>query len=1030
MPTELAKTFDPSTTQEQALKLWHVARAFHAEPTDPGRPYSIVIPPPNVTAALHLGHALNNTLQDILTRHHRMLGDNAMWMPGTDHAGIATQTVVEKRVLAEEGKRRTDFPRDVFVAKIQAWKDEYEQRITEQLKAMGCSCDFDRQAFTMDAPRAKAVREAFFRLFKDGLIYRGKRLVNWDPVTQTALADDEVENEEVDGHFYYLRYPLTDGTGHVTVATTRPETMLGDTAVAINPKDPRAKELRGKHLRLPIVNREIPIVEDDYVVMPVRFGGDEKDPKAQLATGFLKVTPAHDPNDWEIGLRHKLPVINVMAPDASISDKHGWTDVGDAAFVLGKSREEARTLIVDWFKQHGLLEDVKPYRHSVGHSYRSHAAIEPYLSDQWYCKVTDPMLSGAALRAIANDQFEGSKPNGKVDDWDGQLRFYPARYAKTFQTWHENIRDWSISRQLWWGHRIPVWHFKNDQAVDSKDDAELSGLIETLLRLQREDRLWMQHAARPNEAAATDLQHSFVCVRNDGDAEAVATLDALGFAQDPDVLDTWFSSGLWPLSTLNWPDDTPELRTWNPTSVLCTAREIITLWVSRMVMFNLYFRNKLPFTDVFIHAMIQDGHGQKMSKSLGNGVDPNDIITSHGADAMRFTLAHMATNTQDVRMPVDMVDPHTGETFTPKYVTDSAGYSVAAPIQESPKDPKKKIVSSYGVASGKAKSAPDMPVAKNTSSKFDLGRNFCNKLWNAARFVLMQLENAGTSADTVDESKWSLADRWIVSRFNRTVAESNDALKNYRFDQVARAAYDFFWRDLCDWYVEAAKPAMKDPARAAQTAHVLAALLDGTLRLLHPVIPFITEILYQRLHEVRPRRGLPGRLECPDTGGLLIKAPWPAVGSFAEAAEHIFPKLQEVVTAVRNLRNQFNVPPKQSVAVSLSAPAEPARQLTENREVIELLATCTLKQVTENLPQPANSARASAAGVEVFIENLVDPAADAGRLAKQRDDLAKKITALRGRLSNESYIAKAPPKLVQESKDQLAALEAELEKLG
>src|SRR5215204_2029810 len=408
MSAELAKAYDPSAVQTEVQAVWDAEKCFHAEPTSPGEPYAIVIPPPNVTAALHLGHALNNTLQDILTRWRRMAGDNAMWMPGTDHAGIATQTVVEKRVLAEEGKRRTDFKREDFVQKIQAWKDEYERRIVEQLKAMGCSCDWDRQAFTMDEPRAKAVREAFFRLFKDGLIYRGKRLVNWDPVSQTALADDEVEMEEVDGHFYYLKYPLTDGTGSVTVATTRPETMLGDTAVAINPKDPRVAGLKGKHVRLPIVNREIPIVEDDYVVMPAQYGGDEKDPKAQLATGFLKVTPAHDPNDWEIGLRHKLAVINVMAPDASISDKHGWADVGDAGFVLGKSREEARKLIVDWFKKNGLLEDVKPYRHSVGHSYRSHVPIEPYLSDQWYCKVTEERLAGAALLAMADDQFEGS----------------------------------------------------------------------------------------------------------------------------------------------------------------------------------------------------------------------------------------------------------------------------------------------------------------------------------------------------------------------------------------------------------------------------------------------------------------------------------------------------------------------------------------------------------------------------------------------------------------------------------------------
>src|SRR5215213_1330283 len=473
---ELPKSYDPKSIEIESDQLWTASRAYHAEPTDPGEPYCIVIPPPNVTAALHLGHALNNTLQDILIRWRRMAGDNAVWMPGTDHAGIATQTVVEKRVLAEEGKRRTDFQRDEFVAKIQAWKDEYERRITEQLKAMGCSCDFDRQAFTMDEPRARAVREAFFQLFKDGLIYRGKRLVNWDPATQTALADDEVEMEEVDGHFYYLKYPLDGESGHVTVATTRPETMLGDTAVAINPKDPRAAQLRGKKIRLPIVNRIVPIIEDDYVVLPDKNSGD---PKAQFATGFLKVTPAHDPNDYEIGLRHKLPMINVLAPDGTISDQHGWpkedVQAGDAEFLLGLDRFEARKAVIEWFRRNNLLEEVKPYKHSVGHSYRSHVPIEPYLSDQWYCKVTDDRLAGAALLAMADDQFEGSakaklyeedgappsplpgERRGKGAAWENKLRFYPARYAKTFQTWHENTRDWCISRQLWWGHRIPVW---------------------------------------------------------------------------------------------------------------------------------------------------------------------------------------------------------------------------------------------------------------------------------------------------------------------------------------------------------------------------------------------------------------------------------------------------------------------------------------------------------------------------------------------------------------------------------------------
>ncbi|MGH7176814.1 MAG: valine--tRNA ligase [Tepidisphaeraceae bacterium] len=1029
MSAELSKAYDAHSVEREVHEAWAKTRAFHAEPTDPGKPYSIVIPPPNVTAALHLGHALNNTLQDILVRVHRMRGENAIWFPGTDHAGIATQAVVEKRILAEEGKRRTEFKREDFVARIQAWKDEYETTILAQLKAMGCSCDYERTAFTMDEPRARAVREAFFRLFKDGLIYRGKRLVNWDPATQTALADDEVEMEEVDGFFYYLRYPLVDESGsevaslrseqptthdpqptiYVTVATTRPETMLGDTAVGINPRDPRAAALRGKFVRLPIVNRIIPIIEDDYVVMP---DPNCDDPKAKFATGFLKVTPAHDPNDYELGQRHNLKPINILAPDATISDKHGWTDVGGAEFLLGLDRYEAREAVVEWFRKNKLLEDVKPYRHSVGHSYRSHVAIEPYLSDQWYCKVTDPRLAPRAIAAIAHDQRSGSP----LPSWEGtgegdapaaekpplpqvegskELRFYPSRYAKTFQSWHENIRDWCISRQLWWGHRIPVWRLPEGRLADRMSVKEFEAALAAIVKWESAGRIALRQRADAPETpfahlADRSMPLTFVCVRDPADREVIHELERLGAQQDPDVLDTWFSSALWPMSTMGWPDDSAvstqnsALNVWNPTSVLSTAREIITLWVSRMTMFGLYFLNRVPFLHVFIHAMVQDGEGRKMSKSLGNGVDPLDIISSHGCDAMRFTLATMATNTQDVRMPVER----------------------------------------------------DAKTGKNTSPKFDFGRNFCNKLWNGARFVLMQLDeqarrHEGTEArsEPVDELKWSMADRWIVSRFNRTVQECNEALANYRFDQYAKACYDFFWRDFCDWYVEASKPAMKDPNRAAQTAHVLAATLEGSLRLMHPVIPFITEILWWKLCEVRPERGLPGRIMgC--TSPLLIRAAWPRVGDFAQAAEHIWPRMQEIVTVVRNVRNESKVDPKKIVSVSINSPAESARQILGHRAEIEQLATCRLGDVGPDLSQPANSTKASAAGCEIFLQDLVDQRAEAQRSSKRRDELAKQIAAMKGRLGNAGYIAKAPAHLVKETQDQLAAAEAELAKLG
>ncbi|MGI9013421.1 MAG: valine--tRNA ligase, partial [Phycisphaerales bacterium] len=719
----LPKAYEPEAFESTVMTAWDAARAFHAEPGTSKPPYCIVIPPPNVTAALHLGHAFNNTIQDILTRYHRMRGFETLWMPGTDHAGIATQAVVDKR-LQSEGKpalkehkameSRGENGREKFIAQVQTWKDEYEATITDQLKLMGCSCDWERQRFTMDEQCVRAVREAFSRLFKDGLIYRGKRLVNWDPLTQTALADDEVEMEEVQGHMYYLRYPVISsesqpsgsGVNFVTVATTRPETMLGDVAVAMNPKDPRAKELVGKSLRLPIVGRVIPIIEDNYVVLPRSMGGDPKDAKSEFATGFLKVTPAHDQNDWDIGTRHALPVINIFGPDATVSRDHGWDDFDDClasgdregadpAFLqslLGLSREEARKQVVAWFKDHDLLEDVKDYTHSVGHSYRSHAAIEPYLSDQWYVKVTDDALVGAAQRALS----------------DGALTFHPERYAKTYSAWHENLRDWCISRQLWWGHRIPVWS-KTGMTDHEADDAceDLRTTLEVGTHAANERFMWR----KVQEGSQYAVYACLVDVPEHVIREVIEK--GYGFAQDPDVLDTWFSSGLWPLSTMGWPEDTDLLATFNPTNVLCTAREIITLWVSRMVMFNRYFTpdHRVPFRDVYIHPMIQDGYGQKMSKSLGNGVDPRDIIHTHGADALRFTLAQMATATQDVRLPVDVMCPHCEHVFDAATITTPAGHRVAAPTLKCPSC-SRNMTSGFGNASGAATPTDDAPLAR------------------------------------------------------------------------------------------------------------------------------------------------------------------------------------------------------------------------------------------------------------------------------------------------------------------------------
>jgi valyl-tRNA synthetase len=990
---------------------WRSSRAFHARATGGGEPYAVFIPPPNVTAALHLGHALNNTLQDILVRAHRMMGRNTLWMPGTDHAGIATQTVVEKRLLLQ-GKRRVDFTRDAFVAKVQEWKDEYEATILAQLEAMGCSCDYERTRFTMDPVCAAAVREAFFLLFRDGLIYRGHRLVNWDPASQTALADDEIEMEEVRGHMWYLRYPLEDGSGHVTVATTRPETMLGDTAVAINPRDPRAKALRGKRVRLPIVGRLVPIVEDDFVVLPAAIakevGGDPEDPKAAFASGFLKVTPAHDPNDWEIGQRHGLAVVNVLAPDGTISDRHGWEDVSEEARpFVGLPREVARERVVAWFKAHGLLEQVRDYTHSVGHSYRSHVPIEPYLSEQWYVRVTDDRLRGAALRAMAPDQRRGKVSDEAARPGDGELRFYPERYARTFELWHENIRDWCISRQLWWGHRIPVW----------------SGTPTAPDWSARRDA-WTRAGRIAAVEGSDGAAH--VCVRSAGDAEAVAWLEGQGLVQDPDVLDTWFSSALWPLSTLGWPDPAavglePELLdTFNPSDVLCTAREIITLWVSRMVMFNRYFhRDRLPFRDVCIHAMIQDGFGQKMSKSLGNGVDPRDIIESHGADAMRFTLCAMATDTQDVRMPVDLVDPHSGETFAPRMITTPAGHIVADPIQVSPRDPSKRMVSGFGAATGAATPSAETPLARNTSSKFDHGRNFCNKLWNATRFALKALSNG--TGDPVEVAGLPLADRWILARLHRTQHALEDALGRYRFSEYADALYDFVWRDFCDWYLEAIKPTVEGDPRQRR---VLRTVLDAMLRLLHPVCPFITETLWPAVRATGPA-GLP-RIELPDAE-LLVRAPWPSIPCSVEDKEGaaLFGRIQELVGLVRTKRGERQVQPKRKIR--LAAPPEVLGLIEAGEGVVQQLAGLAGIETLTTARGPDAVAFAFE-GREVVLFGLVDAVdaeAERARLHRRIEERERQIAGFRAKLGNPGYVSKAKPELVEETRRKLEEAEAD-----
>ena len=1033
---ELPTKYNPADTEVEVGQIWTESGIFHADPKPSESPsYSIIIPPPNVTAPLHLGHALNNTLQDLLIRFHRMRGESTLWMPGTDHAGIATQTVVEKRLIGE-GTSRLEIGRDAFVEKTQKWKDEYEQIIINQLLAMGASCDFDRTRFTMDEMCAIAVRHAFFILFQDGLIYRGKRLVNWDPVTRTALADDEVEMEEVHGHMWYLKYPLADGTGDVVVATTRPETMLGDTAVAINPIDPRAESLVGKTVRLPIVERLIPIVADDHVVIE---DPESDDPKARYASGFLKVTPAHDTNDWEIGLRHDLPVINILGPDGTISDQHGWEDIpATAEQFVGLTREDARTAIVEWFEQHDLLDEVRPYSHSVGHSYRSHASIEPWLSDQWYVNVTDDRLRGSALRAQNSEQsppMPEEIPVRTDTPGDGELNFYPERYARTYHAWHEGIRDWCISRQLWWGHQIPVW-IRVSPITQSPVPMDKAA-IDTAIKVNSD---WVsQGAAHVVRKINPEEVEEAVCVPPESTLQRFAdktdeeslidSLESEGFTRDPDVLDTWFSSALWPLSTMGWPwpEDFPEtvglLEKYNPTSVLSTAREIITLWVSRMVMFNRYFLGgKLPFKDVFIHAMVQDGQGQKMSKSLGNGVDPRDIIYSHGADAMRFTLVQMTTDTQDVRMPVDMLCPHTGEAFTPSFITSPSGHIVAAPEQTSPSDASKKMISAYGVALGTHFPTDEMPLARNSSAKFDLGRNFANKVWNATRFALNRVEEDVQVHSPIDITSRPFSDRWIISQLSQTITKLEQSISTYQFNMYADTLYDFIWHDVCDRYLEIVKPTIdNDPEQQA----VLTAVLDSVLRIMHPVCPFITEALWPYVAQAR----------CGEIAGvqlgkseILAGANWPitdlAIGT--EETLQMFDRATSLVTLIRSVRAEQNVKPKQLITLHASDAIRYLLSTTDG--LVEVLAG-----VGEVLPlthdRPKIASPLTFEGSEVLISGLldtVDVEAQQNRLTKLVEEKTRQIDGFENRLSNPGYVQNAKSELVEETRALLGKAKADL----
>ena len=1062
---ELAKTYDPGAVESEIYDLWEGSGSFRAVPDERGRDrrFVIMIPLPNVTGALHLGHAINNTLQDIEVRYHRMLGDNTLWQPGTDHAGIATQAVVERRIFEDEGLSRHDLGREELVRRIWDWKDQYEARILGQLKQMGCSCDWERTRFTLDEVCAKAVRHTFFKLFEDGLIFRGKRLVNWDTQLQTAVADDEVYHETVKGHFWHFKYPVIDGKPgepeHVIIATTRPETMLGDTAVAVNP-DPegelnrREEKLRaelatatgkeraeiearleriagrrethlpllitlrdmardGRLVMLPLVDRPIPLVCDEHA-----------DP--ELGTGAVKITPAHDQNDYDVGQRLSLPMINVLTADgkvAQIIEPDGSVNANSGRYAGLPFATVGRKKVVEDLEAAGLLGEVEDRDVEVGHSDRSKTPIEPYLSDQWFVRMGDveggiSLANGTTAPGLAQAAMDAVQ--------DGRVKIFPERYTKTYMDWLGEKRDWCISRQLWWGHRIPVW-----SKPSSDDDQSKPAALTT-----------MGESARASVKRLGD--RLYVCLKED-DRAVIGTLKALGFEQEDDVLDTWFSSQIWPFSTLGWPDEGTsghwDVKYYYPGSVLITSRDIITLWVARMVLSGLYCVGNIPFHHVYIHTKILDGRGETMSKSKGNGVDPVDIIQLYGADALRYTIADIATETQDVRLPVEYRCPHC------QHLTLQ---TAVVPKDKRPSDVTKVKCQSCGkqFATQWADKATkkELGVALETSDKFELGRNFANKLWNAARFAFLNLQ--GTPCVPINLADLPPEDRWILAKLSNIIRRTNRQLQTYQFAQCIKELREFFWDALCDWYIELTKARLFDDpkpggtqseAGAQATApsaqskgvaqQVLAFVLDQTMRLLHPFMPFITERLWQQLNAVAPRRGLPGLAE-PVMGDLLIKSQfppkdgWPALED-ADILE-VFEDLQAATRGVRDLRSKCGVPPKQKVVVTLNAPAEHVEALRGDAHVLQRLANVGELTVTTGATRPKNAGTLVVGHVQIFVHDISDDAAEAERLRKEIAETEKQVAASKGRLSNEKFVANAPTDVVQAARDRLAELEAKV----
>jgi valyl-tRNA synthetase len=963
MAAEIPKQYDPHEAQKRWLEFWDQRGYFHSRPDPARKPFCIVIPPPNITGALHMGHALNNIPQDVLIRWRRMQGYNALWIPGTDHASIGTQAVVERRLKEEENKTRYDLGREELVKRIWQWKDQYEARILRQLRELGCSCDWQRTRFTLDPICTRAVRQTFFNFFRDGLIFRGKRLVNWDTQLQTAVADDETYHETVKGGFWTFRYPVKDTKEFIRFSTTRPETMLGDTAVAVHPNDPRYQHLIGKTVIIPLVNREIPIIADGLLV----------DPK--LGTGAVKVTPAHDPNDYACGQRHNLPMINILNPDGTINANGGP--------YAGLTIKEARERVVADMERLGVFDGREDRDIDLAHSDRSKTPIEPYLSDQWFVRMKDqdgqPGLAQMAIDAVK----------------DGRVKFFPERYAKTYIDWLSEKRDWCISRQLWWGHRIPIWYVRCPEAELKK---AFAGRSDVAWRLDEENDQWL------------------VCGL--GDLSTGALGPKYRLEQDPDVLDTWFSSALWPHSTLGWPELTPELRYYYPTSVLVTNRDIITLWVARMVIASLYNLNQVPFRHVYIHPKMLDAFGEGMSKSKGNGVDPLDIVDRYGTDALRFGIIHLATETQDSRMPVSNVCPHCG-TLVP--VKPEHMYmrtrKVICPNCKKPFRP----------GGPWPAEDPELPTAKQASEKFELGRNFANKLWNAARFLLLNLEGYQPEAIRIEELP--IEDRWILSRLATTTAAVTDQLENYHFSEAARTIYDFTWSEFCDWYVEICKRRLQGFGNPKLVQRVLVGLLDAIMRLVHPIMPFVAESIWQALSDVAFERGLPAPEPAAES---VVIAPWP---DFPEswkdpAMERRFARMQDLVRFVRQVRNNYGLDARTPVELFVRCDEKVDGDFKELSPYVILLAGLGGNfQWGAGASKPPQSATHVHPEFEAYVSlrGLIDVGEEVRRLEKQLTEKQKHLRGTQAKLENPNFLEKAPVDVVQQQRDLVAELQKQIQ---